>query len=158
MGFFSIFFTADKRHRKNRSLEQWHHLVAILWYYYTRYFSNIKKPTFFFKCTVEYSHLVASNSFTTKIYIKIKEELKAILVLLPPPPSPAGESNWQTTATGVVDCYYNVTELPAEGAVRFRVACVNQAGQGPYSGCSPAVSLHAAGSREFFLTFFADCT
>lgn len=101
---------------------------------------------------------MASNSFTTKIYIKIKEELKAVLVLLPPPPSPAGESNWQTTATGVVDCYYNVTELPAEGAVRFRVACVNRAGQGPYSGCSPAVSLHAEGSREFFFTFFADCT
>ncbi|XP_075904711.1 striated muscle preferentially expressed protein kinase-like isoform X3 [Nelusetta ayraudi] len=55
-----------------------------------------------------------------------------------------GESNWQMTATGVVDCYYNVTELPAEGAVRFRVACVNRAGQGPYSGCSPAVSLHVA--------------
>ncbi|XP_037618102.1 striated muscle preferentially expressed protein kinase isoform X2 [Sebastes umbrosus] len=52
-----------------------------------------------------------------------------------------GDSNWLTVATGVVDCYYNVTELPPAGAFRFRVACVNKAGQGPYSNCSAPVSL-----------------
>ncbi|XP_076580094.1 striated muscle preferentially expressed protein kinase-like [Chaetodon auriga] len=52
-----------------------------------------------------------------------------------------GDSNWLTVATGVVDCYYNVTDLPAGGTFRFRVACTNKAGQGPYSNCSAPVSL-----------------
>ncbi|XP_034720163.1 striated muscle preferentially expressed protein kinase isoform X4 [Etheostoma cragini] len=52
-----------------------------------------------------------------------------------------GESDWLTVATGVVDCYYNVTDLPAGGPFRFRVACINKAGQGPYSNCSAPVSL-----------------
>nr|XP_033472116.1 striated muscle preferentially expressed protein kinase isoform X2 [Epinephelus lanceolatus] len=52
-----------------------------------------------------------------------------------------GDSNWVTVATGVVDCYYNVTELPPGGTFRFRVTCVNKAGQGPYSNCSAPVSL-----------------
>uniref|UniRef100_G3PMQ2 non-specific serine/threonine protein kinase n=1 Tax=Gasterosteus aculeatus TaxID=69293 RepID=G3PMQ2_GASAC len=52
-----------------------------------------------------------------------------------------GDSNWLTVATGVVDCYYNVTDLPAGGAFRFRVSCNNKAGQGPYSGSSAPVSL-----------------
>ncbi|XP_037831923.1 striated muscle preferentially expressed protein kinase isoform X2 [Kryptolebias marmoratus] len=52
-----------------------------------------------------------------------------------------GESNWLIVATGVADCYHNVTDLPAGGAFRFRVACVNKAGQGPYSNLSEVVKL-----------------
>ncbi|XP_070711425.1 striated muscle preferentially expressed protein kinase [Pempheris klunzingeri] len=52
-----------------------------------------------------------------------------------------GDSNWLTVATGVVDCYYNVTDLPAGGTFKFRVACTNKAGQGPYSNCSAPASL-----------------
>ncbi|MEQ2240617.1 hypothetical protein ILYODFUR_016911 [Ilyodon furcidens] len=52
-----------------------------------------------------------------------------------------GESNWLIVATGVADCYYNVTDLPAGGSFRFRVACVNKAGQGPYSNLSDVVTL-----------------
>ncbi|XP_029967514.1 striated muscle preferentially expressed protein kinase [Salarias fasciatus] len=52
-----------------------------------------------------------------------------------------GETNWLIVATGVADCYYNVTDLPAGGSFRFRVACVNKAGQGPYSNLSEVVSL-----------------
>ncbi|XP_035802106.2 striated muscle preferentially expressed protein kinase isoform X13 [Amphiprion ocellaris] len=52
-----------------------------------------------------------------------------------------GDSSWLTVVTGVADCYYNVTDLPAGGAFRFRVCCVNKAGQGPYSNTSATVSL-----------------
>ncbi|XP_029375054.1 striated muscle preferentially expressed protein kinase isoform X2 [Echeneis naucrates] len=52
-----------------------------------------------------------------------------------------GKSNWLTVATGVVDCYYNVTDLPTDGTFRFRVCCVNKAGQGPYSNSSAPVHL-----------------
>ncbi|XP_068165520.1 striated muscle preferentially expressed protein kinase isoform X2 [Antennarius striatus] len=55
-----------------------------------------------------------------------------------------GDSTWLTVATGVVDCYYNVTDLPSAGAFRFRVSCSNKAGQGPYSSCSAPVCLDAA--------------
>ncbi|XP_043965418.1 striated muscle preferentially expressed protein kinase-like isoform X2 [Gambusia affinis] len=51
------------------------------------------------------------------------------------------DSNWVTVATGIADCYYNVTDLPLGGAIRFRVSCVSKAGQGPYSNCSAPVSL-----------------
>ncbi|KAK9537940.1 hypothetical protein VZT92_005511 [Zoarces viviparus] len=54
-----------------------------------------------------------------------------------------GETNWLIVATGVADCYYNVADLPAGGSFRFRVACVNKAGQGPYSNLSELVSLSA---------------
>lgn len=60
----------------------------------------------------------------------------------------AGDSNWLTVATGVVDCYYNVTDLPAGGAFRFRVSCNNKAGQGPYSGSSAPVSLDSTGTSH----------
>ncbi|XP_042368829.1 LOW QUALITY PROTEIN: striated muscle preferentially expressed protein kinase [Plectropomus leopardus] len=56
-----------------------------------------------------------------------------------------GDPNWLTVATGVVDCYYNVTDLPPGGAFRFRVACVNRAGQGPHSNSSAPVSLDSTG-------------
>ncbi|KAM9851164.1 striated muscle preferentially expressed protein kinase [Aulostomus maculatus] len=55
-----------------------------------------------------------------------------------------GETNWLIVATGVADCYYNVVDLPPGGSCRFRVACVNKAGQGPYSNLSEAVSLVAS--------------
>ncbi|KAM6893731.1 striated muscle preferentially expressed protein kinase-like [Xenentodon cancila] len=55
-----------------------------------------------------------------------------------------GDSKWVTVATGVADCYYNVTDLPPGGTFEFRVSCVNKAGQGPYSSCSAPVSLDSA--------------
>lgn len=55
-------------------------------------------------------------------------------------------------ATGVADCYYNVVDLPAGGAFRFRVACVNKAGQGPYSNLSEVVSLDISGMNFYALT------
>ncbi|XP_076011349.1 striated muscle preferentially expressed protein kinase-like [Genypterus blacodes] len=54
-----------------------------------------------------------------------------------------GEANWLTVATGVTDCYYNVTDLPLGDTFRFRVACVNKAGQGPHSNSSAPSSLHS---------------
>lgn len=56
-----------------------------------------------------------------------------------------GENNWLIVATGVADCYYNVTDLPTGGAFRFRVACVNKAGQGPYSNLSDVIGLESTG-------------
>lgn len=58
-----------------------------------------------------------------------------------------GETNWLIVATGVADCYYNVADLPAGGAFRFRVACVNKAGQGPYSNLSDVVHLDYIGTQ-----------
>ncbi|KAJ8403435.1 hypothetical protein AAFF_G00352070 [Aldrovandia affinis] len=55
-----------------------------------------------------------------------------------------GDTNWLIVATGVAECYYNVTDLPAGGTFRFRVACVNKAGQGPYSTLSEKVSLDSS--------------
>ncbi|XP_062862335.1 striated muscle preferentially expressed protein kinase isoform X3 [Trichomycterus rosablanca] len=55
-----------------------------------------------------------------------------------------GESNWLIVATGIADCYYNVSELQAGATYRFRVACVNKAGQGSYSNLSEKVTLDAA--------------
>ncbi|KAM9835843.1 striated muscle preferentially expressed protein kinase [Aulostomus maculatus] len=55
-----------------------------------------------------------------------------------------GDLNWLTVVTGVADCYYNVTDLPPGGTFRFRVCCVNKAGQGPYSSCSATVSLDSS--------------
>ncbi|XP_072274132.1 striated muscle preferentially expressed protein kinase isoform X2 [Pyxicephalus adspersus] len=50
------------------------------------------------------------------------------------------EGVWKPISSGIKDCYYNVTELPA-GSIRFRVACVNKAGQGPYSKVSKVVVI-----------------
>ncbi|KAL2088131.1 hypothetical protein ACEWY4_016959 [Coilia grayii] len=57
-----------------------------------------------------------------------------------------GESHWLIVTTGLVDCYHNVTDLPIGSTLRFRVACVNKAGQGPYSTVSDKVCLHTTGS------------
>ncbi|XP_062384604.1 striated muscle preferentially expressed protein kinase [Sardina pilchardus] len=59
-----------------------------------------------------------------------------------------GETNWLIVATGLMDCYHNVTELPTGNTVRFRVACVNKAGQGPYSNISGKVCI-ATGRSVF---------
>ncbi|XP_012867202.1 PREDICTED: striated muscle preferentially expressed protein kinase [Dipodomys ordii] len=50
-----------------------------------------------------------------------------------------GESVWHPVSAGIPDCYYNVTNLPVGLTVRFRVACVNRAGQGPFSNPSEKV-------------------
>ncbi|KAM9766866.1 striated muscle preferentially expressed protein kinase isoform 2-T2 [Menidia menidia] len=52
-----------------------------------------------------------------------------------------GDLKWVTVVTGVVDCYYNVTDLPLGRTYKFRVSCVNKAGQGPHSSCSAPVCL-----------------
>ncbi|XP_042558874.1 striated muscle preferentially expressed protein kinase isoform X2 [Clupea harengus] len=57
-----------------------------------------------------------------------------------------GETNWLIVSTGLVDCYHNVTDLPNGSTLRFRVACVNKAGQGPYSNISERVCLGTTGS------------
>ncbi|NWV06008.1 SPEG kinase, partial [Ptilonorhynchus violaceus] len=57
-----------------------------------------------------------------------------------------GEHEWKIISTGIADCYFNVTELPPGSTAKFRVACVNKAGQGPYSTPSAKVHLEAAGA------------
>ncbi|KAM6421514.1 striated muscle preferentially expressed protein kinase [Rhynochetos jubatus] len=52
-----------------------------------------------------------------------------------------GENEWKIVSTGIADCYFNVTELPPGSTAKFRVACVNKAGQGPYSTPSGKVHL-----------------
>lgn len=52
---------------------------------------------------------------------------------------PTGESVWHPVSSGIPDCYYNVTHLPVGVTVRFRVACANRAGQGPFSNPSEKV-------------------
>ncbi|XP_055574365.1 LOW QUALITY PROTEIN: striated muscle preferentially expressed protein kinase [Falco cherrug] len=58
-----------------------------------------------------------------------------------------GEHEWKIVSTGIADCYFNVTELPPGSTAKFRVACVNKAGQGPYSTPSGKVHLEAADAR-----------
>ncbi|POI34819.1 hypothetical protein CIB84_001426, partial [Bambusicola thoracicus] len=57
-----------------------------------------------------------------------------------------GEHEWKLVSTGITDCYFNVTELPPGSTAKFRVACVNKAGQGPYSTTSGKVHLEATAS------------
>lgn len=59
--------------------------------------------------------------------------------LSPCPMLPVGESSWHLVSSGIPDCYYNVTHLPVGMTVRFRVACANRAGQGPFSNPSEKV-------------------
>ncbi|XP_041431903.1 striated muscle preferentially expressed protein kinase-like isoform X2 [Xenopus laevis] len=51
-----------------------------------------------------------------------------------------GEGEWKVISSGITDCYCNVTELQP-GNVSFRVACVNKAGQGPYSSVSKTILI-----------------
>lgn len=53
----------------------------------------------------------------------------------------AGESSWHPVSSGISDCYYNVTHLPVGVTMRFRVACANRAGQGPFSNPSEKVLI-----------------
>uniref|UniRef100_A0A673GPF5 non-specific serine/threonine protein kinase n=1 Tax=Sinocyclocheilus rhinocerous TaxID=307959 RepID=A0A673GPF5_9TELE len=53
-----------------------------------------------------------------------------------------GDDKWVIEATGVTDCFYNSSELPTGSAIRFRVGCVNKAGQGPYSNVSEGVRIN----------------
>lgn len=62
----------------------------------------------------------------------------------------AGEHEWKIVTTGITDCYFNVTELRPGSTAKFRVACVNKAGQGPYSNPSVKVHLEAAGEQALF--------
>ncbi|KYO34851.1 striated muscle preferentially expressed protein kinase-like [Alligator mississippiensis] len=55
-----------------------------------------------------------------------------------------GEHEWKIISSGIADCYFNVTELPPGTTMRFRVACVNKAGQGPYSSPSEKVVVEGA--------------
>ncbi|XP_066202476.1 striated muscle preferentially expressed protein kinase isoform X1 [Saccopteryx leptura] len=57
-----------------------------------------------------------------------------------------GESSWHPVSSGIPDCYYNVTHLPTGVSVRFRVACANRAGQGPFS--SPSERVFVRGVQE----------
>ncbi|XP_003784966.1 striated muscle preferentially expressed protein kinase [Otolemur garnettii] len=52
-----------------------------------------------------------------------------------------GESVWHPVSSGIPDCYYNVTHLPVGVNVRFRVACANRAGQGPFSNPSEKILI-----------------
>lgn len=61
--------------------------------------------------------------------------------LSPSPMPPAGESSWHPVSSDIPDCYYNVTHLPIGVTVRFRVACANRAGQGPFSNPSEKVLI-----------------
>ncbi|XP_072117153.1 striated muscle preferentially expressed protein kinase isoform X1 [Mobula birostris] len=51
-----------------------------------------------------------------------------------------GEELWKVMATGIADCFYNATEL-TEGTLKFRVTCVNKAGQGPHSRSSENIVI-----------------
>ncbi|XP_003925538.3 striated muscle preferentially expressed protein kinase isoform X5 [Saimiri boliviensis] len=57
-----------------------------------------------------------------------------------------GESVWHPVSSGIPDCYYNVTHLPVGVTVRFRVACANRAGQGPFS--NPSEKVFVRGNQD----------
>ncbi|XP_072324821.1 striated muscle preferentially expressed protein kinase isoform X3 [Scyliorhinus torazame] len=52
----------------------------------------------------------------------------------------SGEDRWMVTSAGISDCFFNATELIG-GILKFRVACVNKAGQGPYSQSSERIVI-----------------
>lgn len=71
------------------------------------------------------------------------------VALTPAPCCPTGESAWHPVSSGIPDCYYNVTHLPVGVTVRFRVACANRAGQGPFSNPSEKVIVRGTqGQRD----------
>nr|XP_020647830.1 striated muscle preferentially expressed protein kinase isoform X2 [Pogona vitticeps] len=55
-----------------------------------------------------------------------------------------GEHEWKIVSFGIADCYFNATDLPVGSTVKFRVACANKAGQGPYSNPSGKVLIESA--------------
>uniref|UniRef100_UPI00398E4D6C striated muscle-specific serine/threonine-protein kinase-like n=1 Tax=Pristiophorus japonicus TaxID=55135 RepID=UPI00398E4D6C len=52
----------------------------------------------------------------------------------------SGEERWTVITAGIPDCFFNATELTG-GSLKFRVACVNKAGQGPYSQSSERIVI-----------------
>ncbi|XP_067843076.1 striated muscle preferentially expressed protein kinase isoform X2 [Heptranchias perlo] len=54
-----------------------------------------------------------------------------------------GEDTWKIISAGISDCFFNATEL-ASGTLKLRVACVNKAGQGPYSQSSERIVIEDA--------------
>uniref|UniRef100_W5MRZ5 Obscurin, cytoskeletal calmodulin and titin-interacting RhoGEF a n=1 Tax=Lepisosteus oculatus TaxID=7918 RepID=W5MRZ5_LEPOC len=48
---------------------------------------------------------------------------------------------WRLLAEGVMDSCYTIAALPRGSLYRFRVACVNRAGMGPYSDPSAATTI-----------------
>lgn len=81
---------------------------------------------------------------------RVRDGRQGAAPALPSPhlaPTLAGEHEWKIVSTGIADCYFNVTELPPGSTAKFRVACVNKAGQGPYSTPSGKVHLEAAGEQ-----------
>nr|XP_034982660.1 striated muscle preferentially expressed protein kinase isoform X3 [Zootoca vivipara] len=61
-----------------------------------------------------------------------------------------GEHEWKLVSSGIADCYFNVTDLPIASMVKFRVACANKAGQGPYSNPSGKVFIEGAEPKAAF--------
>ncbi|XP_066467680.1 striated muscle preferentially expressed protein kinase isoform X2 [Tiliqua scincoides] len=55
-----------------------------------------------------------------------------------------GEHEWKIVSSGIADCYFNATDLPVGSTIKFRVACANKAGQGPYSNPSGKVFIESA--------------
>ncbi|XP_060628877.2 striated muscle preferentially expressed protein kinase isoform X1 [Anolis sagrei] len=55
-----------------------------------------------------------------------------------------GEHEWKVVSFGIADCYFNAKDLPVGSSIKFRVACVNKAGQGPYSNPSGKVLIESA--------------
>ncbi len=51
-------------------------------------------------------------------------------------------------ATSVTDCFYNSSVLPTGSTIQFRVACLNKAGQGPYSNESKGVRINIEGTMH----------
>ncbi|XP_042314697.1 LOW QUALITY PROTEIN: striated muscle preferentially expressed protein kinase [Sceloporus undulatus] len=54
-----------------------------------------------------------------------------------------GEHEWKVVSSGIADCYFNATDLPVGSTAKFRVACANKAGQGPYSNPSGKVLIES---------------
>lgn len=59
-----------------------------------------------------------------------------------------GDDKWETEATSVTDCFYNSSVLPTGSTIQFRVACLNKAGQGPYSNVSKGVKINVEGTMH----------
>ncbi|KAA0713166.1 Striated muscle preferentially expressed protein kinase [Triplophysa tibetana] len=76
---------------------------------------------------------LASQTAATKV-TKSKESLESLQ-------SSQSDAKWLIVATGLTDCFYNTTDLPSGSIIRFRVACVNKAGQSPYSNISDPVGI-----------------
>ncbi|XP_077176919.1 striated muscle preferentially expressed protein kinase isoform X2 [Paroedura picta] len=66
-----------------------------------------------------------------------------------------GEHEWKIVSSGIADCYFNVTDLPVGSNIKFRVACANKAGLGPYSNPSGKVFIESAEPKAVHATITA---